>query len=191
LYYLRIQEIWAWFSCPNVWCHMSLAKCKKVYLSVTSNIVVRFLFAQLMHSCIVYSCQVVYLSENRLRKSCRKFYIDPREVEKRLAIRKAVILADSKGKYIEREVITEHCLKVKSIWKRDTWKNRRIAVKKQWEKATYCVMLMTKLNRCIYLFGCGCVPSATKSSFFSFLQCVKNVSSLFYTCTRTSILNFN
>ena len=59
------------------------------------------------------------MSENRLRKSCRKFYIDPREVEKRLAIRKAVILADSKGKYIEREVITEHCLKVKSIWKRD------------------------------------------------------------------------
>jgi hypothetical protein len=27
-------------------------------------------------------------------------------------------LADSKGKYIEREVITEHCLKVKSIWKK-------------------------------------------------------------------------
>jgi hypothetical protein len=36
----------------------------------------------------------------------------------------------------------------------------------QWEKATYCVMLMTKLNRCIYLFRCGYVPSATKSFFF-------------------------
>jgi hypothetical protein len=32
-----------------------------------------------------------------------------------------VILADSKGKYIERGVITEHCLKVKSIWKKE-WK---------------------------------------------------------------------
>ena len=61
------------------------------------------------------------MSENRLRKSCRKFYINPIEVEKRLAIRKAVILADSKGKYIEREVITEHCPKVKSIWKKG-WK---------------------------------------------------------------------
>jgi hypothetical protein len=61
------------------------------------------------------------MSENRLRKSCRKFYINPIDVEKRLAIRKAVILADSKGKYIEREVITEHCLKVKSIWKKG-WK---------------------------------------------------------------------
>jgi hypothetical protein len=61
------------------------------------------------------------MSENRLRKSCRKFYINPIEVEKRLAIRKAVILADSKGKYIEREVITEHCLKVKSMWKKG-WK---------------------------------------------------------------------
>jgi hypothetical protein len=29
--------------------------------------------------------------------------------------------ADSKGKYIEREVITEHCLKVKSMWKKG-WK---------------------------------------------------------------------
>ena len=59
------------------------------------------------------------MSENRLRKSCQKFYINPREVEKRLPIRKAVIFSDSKGKYIEREVITEHCLKVKSIWKSD------------------------------------------------------------------------
>jgi hypothetical protein len=49
-------------------------------------------------------------------------------------------------------------------------KTRIITVKKrcQWEKATYCVMLMIKLNRCIYLFGCGCVPSATKSFFFFF-----------------------
>ena len=64
-------------------------------------------------------------------------------------------------------------------------KNRIITVKKrcQWEKATYCVMLMIKLNRCIYLFGCGCVPSATKSFFF--LQCVKSVSSLFNTCVKT------
>jgi hypothetical protein len=61
------------------------------------------------------------MSENRLRNSCRKLYIDPIEFEKRIAIRKAVILADSKGKYIEREVITEHCLKFKFIWKKG-WK---------------------------------------------------------------------
>ena len=61
------------------------------------------------------------MSENRVRKSCRRFYINPREVQKYQQTRKAVILADSKGKYIEREIITEHCLNIKFIWKKG-WK---------------------------------------------------------------------
>ena len=86
-----------------------------------------------------------------LRKSCRKFYINPIEVEKRLAIRKAVILADSKGKYIEREVITEHCLKVKSIWKKRckiqdciNWaKNNLTTIFDATEKYTFYIWLGT------------------------------------------------
>ena len=91
------------------------------------------------------------MSENRLRKSCRKIYINPIEVEKRLAIRKAVILADSKGKYIEREVITGHCLKVKSIWKKGwkiqdyiNWaKNNLTTVFDATEKYTFYIWLGT------------------------------------------------
>ncbi|CAC5388963.1 unnamed protein product [Mytilus coruscus] len=57
------------------------------------------------------------MSENKILKSCRTFYINPKEVNKKKATRKAVILADSKGKYIEREITTEHCLNIKFIVK--------------------------------------------------------------------------
>ncbi|CAC5361920.1 unnamed protein product [Mytilus coruscus] len=57
------------------------------------------------------------MSEKKILKSCRTFYINPKEVNKKKATRKVVILADSKGKYIEREITTEHCLNIKFIVK--------------------------------------------------------------------------
>lgn len=58
------------------------------------------------------------MSENRVRKSIKKFYINPREVNRKSSKRKAVILADSKGKYIQKEITSEHCLNIKFIWKK-------------------------------------------------------------------------
>jgi hypothetical protein len=60
-------------------------------------------------------------------------------------------LADSKGKYIEREVITEHCLKVKSIWKKRckiqdciNWeKNNLTTIFDATEKYTFYIWLGT------------------------------------------------
>ena len=53
------------------------------------------------------------MSENRVQKSIRRFYIDPKEVQNRKTLRKPVILADSKGNYIQRQITSEHCLNTK------------------------------------------------------------------------------
>ena len=53
------------------------------------------------------------MSENRVSKSIRRYYINPLEERRRKTLRKPVLLADSKGNYIQRQITSEHCLNIK------------------------------------------------------------------------------
>ena len=49
------------------------------------------------------------MSEDRVSKSIRRYYINPKEERGRKTLRKPVLLADSKGNYIQRQITSEHC----------------------------------------------------------------------------------
>ena len=52
------------------------------------------------------------MSANRVQKSIRRSYIDPKEVQNRKTLRKPVIFTDSKGDYIQRQITSEQCLNI-------------------------------------------------------------------------------
>lgn len=52
------------------------------------------------------------MSANRVSKSIRRYYINPKEVRRRRTLRKPVLLADSKEHFIKRQIISEHCLNI-------------------------------------------------------------------------------
>ena len=58
------------------------------------------------------------MSENRVSKSIRRYYINPKEVRRRTTLRKPVLLSDSKGNYIQRQITSEHCLNIIFFWQR-------------------------------------------------------------------------
>ena len=107
------------------------------------------------------------MSESSIKKSCDYFRLSKQEIEKYSPVRKAILIADSKGNYIKDKITTESKLNIKFITRKG-WKIQEVIDWAERELTNEC-RHFDKITCYIWLGTCN-LTEYTRSSKYITLQ---------------------